>query len=283
MNVKTVRYGAPGAAREFKQSLLETGFAVLTDHPIPAQLIRDTFSEWERWFAAEEKHSHVYEAKSQAGYFPFRSENAKDYRVKDLKEFYHHYPARKPLPNGVTRYTPDLYSRLVSLGSELLQWIEDETPEEVRSRFPLHLTEMIEGSDENLLRILHYPPLSGDEEEGAVRAAAHEDINLITLLPAATAPGLEVKDTQGRWHAVACDPGMIVINSGDMLKETSRGYYPSTTHRVVNPTGPEARKARYSMPLFVHPRPDAALTESRTAGDFLHERLREIGLLPKQK
>jgi isopenicillin N synthase-like dioxygenase len=278
MNVKTVRYGAPGAAREFKQSLLETGFAVLTDHPIPAQLIRDTFSEWARWFEADEKHGHVYEPKTQAGYFPFRSENAKDSKVKDLKEFYHYYPMRKALPSGVTTFTPELYDRLVTLGTEILHWIEDETPEEVRSRFPIHLSEMIEDSDENLLRVLHYPPLSGDEEEGAVRAAAHEDINLITLLPAATAPGLEVKDRHGRWHAVACDPGMIVINSGDMLKATSQGYYPSTTHRVVNPSGPEARKPRYSMPLFVHPRSAAPLTETRTAGDYLNERLRALGL-----
>jgi isopenicillin N synthase-like dioxygenase len=278
MNVKTVRYGSKGSASEFAGSLLETGFAVLTDHPIPAVLIRETYSEWERFFAAGEKHEHVFNPKSQVGYFPFRSENAKDSKVKDLKEFYHHYPTRKPLPAGVNRYTPELYQKLVELGAELLEWIERETPPEVAKRFPSHLTEMIEGSEENLLRILHYPPLAGTEEQGAVRAAAHEDINLITLLPAATAPGLEVKDLQGNWHSVACDPGMVVINSGDMLKETSRGYYPSTTHRVVNPLGPAARTSRYSMPLFVHPRPAARLTETRTAGDYLNERLREIGL-----
>ena len=281
MNVKTVRYGTPSSAREFAQSLRETGFAVLTGHPIPGKLISDTFAEWERFFARPEpeKRQHTFRAETQAGYFPFRTENAKDHSIKDLKEFYHHYPARKELPAGVTDSTPELYARLLQLGSELLGWIEEETPERIRGHFPMHLTQMIEGSDENVLRILHYPPLSGMEEEGAVRAAAHEDINLITLLPAATAPGLEVKDMQGRWHSVACDPGMIVINSGDMLKETSRGHYPSTTHRVVNPIGGEARKSRYSMPLFVHPKPEARLTETRTAGDYLRERLREIGLL----
>jgi isopenicillin N synthase-like dioxygenase len=167
----------------------------------------------------------------------------------------------------------------VDLGSELLEWIEAETPMEVRQLFPLHLSSMIENSADNLLRILHYPPLDGSEETGAVRAAAHEDINLITLLPAATSPGLEVKDTWGQWHAVSTDPGMIVINSGDMLKETSRGYYPSTTHRVVNPSGPEARISRYSMPFFLHPRSDALLTADRTAGEFLRERLVELGLI----
>ena len=282
MNVRKVRYGTAESARDFTQSLLETGFAVLTDHPIPAKLISDTFAEWERWFAASEKHQHGFSPETQSGYFPFRTENAKDYAIKDLKEFYHHYPMRKELPAGVTTYTPELYERLVRLGAELLSWVEKETPADVRARFPMHLSDMVEASDETLLRILHYPPLSGGEEEGAVRAAAHEDINLITLLPAATAPGLEVKDMQGRWHAVACDPGMIVINSGDMLKETSQGYYPSTTHRVVNPVGPEARSARYSMPLFVHPRRAAQLTRLVTAGQYLDERLIQIGLKTKR-
>jgi isopenicillin N synthase-like dioxygenase len=280
MNVKTVRYGSTKAARELTESLLETGFAVLTDHPIPTRLIADTYREWTAFFASPRKRDHTFNTAVQAGYFPFRSENAKDSPIKDLKEFYHHYPSRKALPSGVDRYTPELHRRLVGLAGELLEWIEDQTPPEVRQRFPLHLSAMIEGSTENLLRILHYPPLDGTEERGAVRAAAHEDINLITLLPAATESGLEVKAKDGRWHAVSSDPGMIVINSGDMLKETSSGHYPSTTHRVVNPAGPDSRKSRYSMPFFLHPRSEALLTAQRTAGEFLNERLREIGLIP---
>jgi isopenicillin N synthase-like dioxygenase len=101
---------------------------------------------------------------------------------------------------------------------------------------------------------------------------------LITLLPAATAPGLQVKDLAGNWHDVSCDTGTIVINSGDMLKLASHDYYPSTTHRVVNPHTGEARLPRYSMPLFLHPRKDARLTEELTAGEYLDQRLRAIGL-----
>jgi isopenicillin N synthase-like dioxygenase len=279
MNVKTVRYGDKNAARDFTQSLLETGFAVLTDHPVPVELIHNTYGEWEGFFKSPAKNDYVYDANSQAGYFPFRSENAKDSPKKDLKEFFHYYPSRSTLPSNTQQFTPEYYKRVSALGAELLNWIQQETPEEVRNRFPMPLSEMIKESEETLLRILHYPPLTGSEEEGAVRAGAHEDINLITLLSAATAPGLEVKDTAGNWHAVSCDPGMIVINSGDMLKETSRGFYPSTTHRVVNPSGPSSRLPRYSMPLFLHPRRNAHLTETRTAGAFLEERLREIGLL----
>ncbi len=110
-----------------------------------------------------------------------------------------------------------------------------------------------------------------------MRAAAHGDINLITVLLAGSAPGLEAQDAQGRWHEVPCDPGMIAINVGDMLEMASGGYFPSTVHRVVNPetTG---RGARFSMPMFLHPRPEVVLKEGTTADDFLQQRLREIGL-----
>jgi isopenicillin N synthase-like dioxygenase len=113
-------------------------------------------------------------------------------------------------------------------------------------------------------------------EPGAVRAAAHEDINLITLLPAATQPGLEVQDLKGNWHKIECDPGTIVVNVGDMLQEASGGVFKSTTHRVVNPEGENV--ARYSIPLFVHPRSECVLSKKYTAGQYLDERLKEIGL-----
>lgn len=279
MNVKTVSFKSARGPEEFVSSILESGFAVITDHPIPPRLIFDAFAEWGRFFASEEKHKYTFEAKAQTGYFPFRSENAKDSQKKDLKEFFHYYPKRMELPENVQEFTPKIYTALNAMGIELLSWIQKETPEEVRKLFPIPLTEMIKDSEDTLLRALHYPPLTGVEEEGAVRAAAHEDINLITLLPAATAPGLQVKDTHGNWHDVPCDPGTIVINSGDMLRETSGGFFPSTTHQVVNPRGPASRQSRYSMPLFLHPRQSAPLSPRYPrAGDYLAQRLREIGL-----
>lgn len=281
MNVRTVSFKSSDAPREFASSLRETGFAVLTDHPIAPQLIEGTYREWETFFSSEEKHRFKYDSQLQAGYFPFRSENAKDYSRKDLKEFFHYYPKRAELPPIARSKTPELYRNLFSLGAELLNWIEENTPIEIRKHFSMRLSDMIDDSEETLLRILHYPPLSGKEEEGAVRAAAHEDINLITLLPAATAPGLEVKDTSGKWHSVECDPGMIVVNCGDMLQEVSDGYYPSTTHRVVNPSEPAAKERRYSMPLFLHPKRSVHLSSTRTAGEYLNERLMQIGLIPR--
>ena len=137
---------------------------------------------------------------------------------------------------------------------------------------------MIEQSPRTFLRILYYPALTGNETEGAIRAEAHEDINLITLLPAATASGLQVKDIKGQWHDVESDPGTIVINIGDMLQMCSSGYYQSTTHRVINPTGADAKKPRLSMPLFLHAKSEVKLSEEHTAGTYLHQRLEEIGI-----
>jgi isopenicillin N synthase-like dioxygenase len=280
MNVKTVSFQNPNAAQEFTTSLRETGFAVVTDHILPGELIQNVIKEWADFFASEEKFKYTFDPARQSGYFPFKSENAKGYSQKDLKEFYHYYPWGE-LPHSAQRYTLEMYRILNVMASKLLSWVEEATPADVRKKFSMPLPKMIVDSQEILLRTIHYPPLTGAEEEGAVRAAAHEDINLITLLPSASAPGLQALDLAGRWHDVPCDPGMIVVNSGDMLKEASGGYYPSTTHRVVNPSGPAAGEPRFSMPLFLHPRKEVRLSERHTAGTYLTERLREIGLKPQ--
>ena len=138
---------------------------------------------------------------------------------------------------------------------------------------------MINGSDQTLLRVLHYPPLAGDEEAGAIRAAAHEDINLITILPAANEPGLQVQLKDGQWADVPSDFGYLIINIGDMLQEASGGYFPSTSHRVINPKGADMSKSRISLPLFLHPRPDVVLSGRHTAKSYLHERLTELGVI----
>jgi isopenicillin N synthase-like dioxygenase len=138
---------------------------------------------------------------------------------------------------------------------------------------------MIKNSEQTLLRVLHYPPLDGSEEPDAIRAAAHEDINLLTILPAANEPGLQVKGKDGNWIDVPCDFGNLIVNIGDMLQEASGGYFPSTTHRVINPEGSDQTRARISLPLFLHPRPDVVLSERYTADSYLTERLRELGVI----
>jgi isopenicillin N synthase-like dioxygenase len=117
--------------------------------------------------------------------------------------------------------------------------------------------------------------LTGTEEPGAERAAAHEDINVLTILPVAEQPGLQVKDNEGNWVDVASIRGEIVVNSGDMLKEMTDGFFPSTTHRVLNPSGDASIEnvSRISIPFFLTARPDVVLSERYTSGSYLQERL----------
>lgn len=278
MKVLRVPYGHPDSPKLFCESLKNSGFAVVSNHPISHTLINEVFAEWAKWFQGEEKFKYVFDTKTQEGYFPFKTENAKGFKQKDLKEFFHLYVKTKT-PSGLGPKTRELFDGMQALAKELLTWIQTSSPKEVSARFSMPLTDMTLNSEETLMRILHYPPLNDGHEEGAIRAAAHEDINLITLLPAATAPGLQVKDLNGNWISVECNPGDMVINAGDMLQEASGGYYISTTHQVVNPNGPEAKLPRYSMPVFIHPRFNVKLSDRYSAGSYLDQRLREIGLL----
>lgn len=277
MNVLTIDYNDAYAPSLFCQSLKDTGFAVLTYHPIPTTLIDQTYHQWRDFFRSEGKFDYLHQKPEQDGYFPFKTENAKNSTISDLKEFYHFYPSGKKPPETLET-TMKMYQSLTKMAATLLQWIEDRLPKGVARKLAMPLKDMITSSPNTLLRILHYPPLDGAHEEGAVRAAPHEDINLITLLPAATAPGLEVLDTSGKWHAVSCDQGNIVVNVGDMLQMCTDHYFKSTTHRVVNPDNHSDNASRYSMPLFLHPRPEVPLSGQTTAKDYLHERLRQIGI-----
>ncbi|MEO0328381.1 MAG: 2OG-Fe(II) oxygenase family protein [Pseudomonadota bacterium] len=275
-NVLAISYSDPEAGAKFARSLHETGFAILKDHPISTDEINNMYNVWSGYFADEKRKDDAVQPGEVHGYYGFKSENAKGSAQKDLKEFYHVYE-NKPVPTGVEGETRTFQGKMIMIGSELLNWLDANTPSDVGSKFSESLQQMINGSESNLLRILHYPPLDAAVEPGEIRAAAHEDINLITLLVTGSEPGLQAKDAEGNWHDVPCNAGYITINSGDMLAKASNGYYPSTPHRVVNPQNQENR-SRYSMPLFVHPRPEVQLDEAQTAGEYLDERLREIGL-----
>jgi isopenicillin N synthase-like dioxygenase len=228
---------------------------------------------------SEQKNEFRFNVETQDGYFPPSvSEVAKGHAVKDIKEYFHVYPWGQ-MPEELKEQIMDYYQRANAFAEELLGWVEEFAPKEVQEKFSIALSEMINGSDKTLLRVLHYPPMTGDEEPGAIRAAAHEDINLLTVLPAANEPGLQVKGKEGNWIDVPCDFGNLIINIGDMLQEASGGYFPSTTHRVINPTGARQEQSRISLPLFLHPKPEVVLSERYTADSYLMERLRELGVI----
>lgn len=278
MEVQVVDYRAPDAAERFTRSLHETGFGVLKNHPIPQDLVERIYASWLDFFNSEAKHEYAFSKEKQDGYFSTAiSETAKGFTQKDIKEYFHIYPWGR-IPPQLKADAMDYYTRASLLAEELLGWVEQYTPPEIAQHYSEPLSNMIKGSDHTLLRVLRYPPLTGQEPPGAVRAAAHGDINLLTILPAANEPGLQIKGTDGQWRDVPCDFGTLAINIGDMLEEASQGYYPSTLHQVLNPVGDGAKRSRVSLPLFLHPRNDVVLSERHTAGSYLEERLRELGV-----
>jgi isopenicillin N synthase-like dioxygenase len=276
MDVAVVDYTAPDAPETFTRSLRETGFAVLVNHPLPWSVVEQIYAEWSALFDSPAVEQYLMDATGQVGWFPpDRSETAKGSTLRDLKEFFHVYdwsvyPAE--VSDAALRYR----AIAMDLANTLLGWVEANTPDAITDRLSMPLSRMMEGSTRSLLRVLRYPPLTGDEPEGAVRAAAHEDINLLTVLPASDEPGLELLGTNGQWYPVPCDPGSLAVNAGEMLDLATDGYYPATTHRVVNPTGEGATRARMSLPMFLHPADDVVLKDGRTAKEFLLQRIAEL-------
>ncbi len=286
------------------RSFRETGFAVVTEHPVPEKLIAANLAATKAFFAlpahVKEKY-HDAAGGRQRGYTPFGIENAKGEAHADLKEFWHtgrtlpadspYRPSMKDTPRvteieDFDRVTRALFDALDAFGRELLKAVA------LHLSLPADWFENKVQWGNSILRLLHYPPQIDPPPEGSVRAAAHEDINVITLLLGAEEAGLEVRHRSGRWLAINPPPGALVINCGDMLHRYTGGILPSTTHRVVNPSAERSRFPRYSTPFFLHFNQDfliealpGCLAEGGraapaiTAQDFLMERLREIGLV----
>lgn len=274
--LEAVDYTAAGAQEQFVTSLRDTGFGVLRNHPIPESTVNSIYQNWSEFFNSSEKDNFKFDPEKYDGFFPRNlAETAKGHAVRDIKEYFHFYPWGR-CPDALKGELDAYYKSTVNFAATLLSWVEQQTPVEVSKLFREPLSNMISGSTQSLLRVLHYPPIDDGAEPGAIRAGAHEDINLLTLLPAANEPGLQVKARDGSWLDVPCDFGNLIINIGDMLQEASGGYFPSTTHRVINPEGHDASKARISLPLFLHPRPEVVLSDRYTAGSYLQERLEEL-------
>lgn len=265
MNVKVVDYRSPSFKQDLIESITTTGFAVLVNHMILKQDIDKAQTVWREFFLSnkEYKNSLINAKDPNLGYSSFGSEKAVGFDKPDLKEFFHWQPG-KIIPTSTLEVTRRLFTELNYIGLRLLDTIEE-------SGAYYHACAK---SNNTILRTLYYPAMDFSAEPGSVRAAAHEDINFITLLVAASAPGLEVKDVEGNWHAVPHEENSIIVNVGDMLQLISGGKFKSTTHRVVNPD--DSTSDRISMPLFMHPHSDTLLAPDFTAQQFLNQRLAEI-------
>lgn len=275
--MQIIDYKQPDAAKLFVSSLRETGFGVLENHPLDMELVKTIYSEWQLFFNSDEKNQYLFDAEKHDGYFPpEQAESAKGYEQRDIKEYFHIYPWGR-IPEHLKENVMNYYQQASHFAAEILSWVEQYSPEEISRGFSEPLSKMIENTPNTLLRVLHYPPLKGNEHHQAIRAAAHEDINLLTILPASNEPGLQVKKTNGKWLDVPCNFGNLIINIGDMLQEVTQGYFPSTPHRVLNPQNPDHNRSRISLPLFLHPRDEVRLSRRHTQKSYLQERLRELG------
>ncbi len=265
------------AVRIFGSSLELFGFVTVVNHGVDTALLTRAYDVSRRTFALPVETKRKYETPDNGrdtGYASFGVEHAKDDPRADLKEFWHvrrHVPRERLMfPQEIADFeavTTALFDALDGAAARLLDLLDVYlgTP-------PGRFAGMVKNGN-TLLRMLYYPKIVGFPD--GMRSAPHEDINFITLLVAATASGLEVKTRDGEWIAVDNPPNAIIVNSGDMLKAYTAGRIPSTTHRVVNGDGGE----RYSIPFFVHPRSEVQLTQTLTAGQYLHQRLVEIGLI----
>ncbi|MBI5914807.1 MAG: isopenicillin N synthase family oxygenase [Bacteroidetes bacterium] len=288
---------------ELGQAFHEIGFVRVINHGISKQLIDDFYRSSRAFFALPVEVKRKYEVPGlagQRGYTSFGKEHAKQSKVADLKEFFQigqevrngnvpseHYP-----PNVAVAEKPEF----LRLGRELYENFEKSGGQLLRA-IAIHLG-LGEGYFEqhidlgnSILRAIFYPPIT-EEPASAIRAEQHEDINLITLLVGASAGGLQVLTKDNEWLEVVPEQDEIVINVGDMLQRLTNNYLKSTTHRVVNPPRAEWHNPRLSIPFFLHPRSDMDLTclpscvtaeqpltyPPITAGEYLNERLREIGL-----
>lgn len=296
------RLSAEDFADAIGRSFREFGFAMVTDHGMDADLVARGWALSKAFFALPEAAKRAYlvpGGAGQRGYTAFGTEIAKGASENDLKEFWH---VGRTLPPGSpleADMPPNIWPGEIDGFRETFETLFatfDATGARILSGVARHLglaPDWFDSRIENgnsILRLLHYPPVSA--QAPGIRAGAHEDINLITLLLGAEEGGLQLLARSGEWIPVTPPAGALVINVGDMLQRLTNHVLPSTSHRVVNPPPERRQFARYAMPFFLHLRPDVmieALPQCVTsdnplreppisAHDYLHERLREIGL-----
>jgi len=266
--IKKISYFDNNFENLYTNSLKNTGFAVIKDFPFDYSNLDMFQLTWSSWFNLpfKIKIEYLYNKNNlrQVGYFPYKTEKAKGEEKIDLKEFFHIYK-KEDFPPSI--FTINSFCVLDSLHTAALKLL---VPIQNDLKVNNSLTTTVNNSQNSLLRILHYPPVT----ESGIRAAAHEDINLITILPASNAKGLELLTKSGNWVPVITEKNEFIINVGDMLQSYSNGLYKSTTHRVSNAA---ATESRISTPFFVHPESSFDLGDL-TAGEYLEERLKEINL-----
>ena len=289
--------------KELGKAYEEIGFVAVKNHGLSDALCAELYAQVKGFFTLSKEEKEAYEIEGlagQRGYVSFGKEHAKNKNEGDLKEFWHfgqtvedNDPIKEEYPDNVqvnelpkfNAVGREVYQKLEATGREMLRAIA------LHLNLDEHYFDAKIHNGNSILRPIHYPPIT-HEPKDAVRAAEHEDINLITLLMGASADGLQVLNKSGEWISVTALPDQIVVNVGDMLQRLTNNKLKSTTHRVVNPPREKWGTSRYSIPFFLHPRSEVSLnclpsciSESNpknfsdiTAGEYLEQRIIELGL-----
>ncbi|MEK6153755.1 2-oxoglutarate and iron-dependent oxygenase domain-containing protein [Flavobacteriaceae bacterium 3-367] len=292
--------------KEIGSAFEDIGFVALRGHFLSPELVDDLYSEIKQFFNQSQELKDKYEIAGiggQRGYTSFGKEHAKGRKEGDLKEFWHFGQYVEDNPKLEAEYPDnvmvDELPNFNAVGKETYKMLE-KTAKYVLRALALHLGleetyfDAYIKNGNSILRPIHYPPITS-EPQNAVRAAAHGDINLITLLMGAHGKGLQVQNHEGQWVDAIAKPEELMINVGDMLSRLSNNKLKSTIHQVVNPPRELWGTSRYSIPFFMHPISEMPLNcledcidaehpkkfEDITAGEFLHERLIELGLIKK--
>ena len=281
----------------------EVGFVALRNHGVSDELIADLYRNVQEFFSLplrQKKEYEITELAGQRGYTSFGKEHAKGSDAPDLKEFFQYgqtprenYTGNEYPPNVLVNQIAefnvtfsDAYRAFEKSGTAVLQAIA------LYLNLDEHYFDEYVYNGNSILRAIHYPPIT-NEPKSAIRAEQHEDIKLITFLVGASADGLQILTRQNEWIGVTSLPEQIVVNVGDMLQRLTNNKLKSTTHRVVNPAKELWHTSRFSIPFFLHPKTEMSLRcldecvdeehrkfyDDATAGEYLDERLREIGLI----
>ncbi len=281
--------------------LKDYGFIILVDHTVSDTVIKESYKYTQKFFELDKNTKMNYvcpDGGGQRGYTAFGVEHAKTSDVPDLKEFWHVGREVEAGHKFKNLYPDNIWPKEVEGFETALQNLYDSLDDTANHLLdaigigldvPKDYFRSMVSDGNSILRPIHYPGIKDGIPRGAVRAAAHEDINLITILVGATSSGLELLDRDGKWLPVNTKEGQLIVDSGDMMSRITNGVIPATTHRVVNPE--DLTVPRYSMPFFVHPNPDTTLEcVPSCVGDgakfppinsheFLMQRLRDIGLV----
>jgi len=292
--------------KEIGSAFEDIGFVALSGHFLPQQLVDDLYAEIKNFFQLPSEVKDSYEIEGiggQRGYTSFGKEHAKGKKEGDLKEFWHFGQYVENDQKLAEEYPDNVQVKELpafnTIGEETYKMLE-KTAKYVLRALAIHLNleetyfdDYIKNGN-SILRPIHYPPITS-EPKNAVRAAAHGDINLITLLMGAHGKGLQVKNHNDEWIDAIAQPNELMINVGDMLSRLTNNKLKSTIHQVVNPPRELWGTSRYSVPFFMHPISEMPLNclancvddknpklyDDTTAGAFLHERLIELGLIKK--